>query len=245
VSSGLQGTVVVGDDESAVAMAAAEWIASRCDSGRTRPDAFRIALTGGSTPRRLYELLATPSWRDRLDWPSWRVYFSDERACPPEDARSNYKVVADMLLSRVPIDPGRVDRMRGEASDLEAAAAEYSQIMAATCPPGPAGAPRLDCLLLGVGENGHVASLFPGTTALEITDAWATTGVADYEPYQRITLTLPAINASAAIALLVVGAAKGEALRATATGASVAARVRPVDGEVRWFLDRAAASELR
>ena len=245
MSTGLGGRVEVGEDEAAVAAVAAEWIAERCARGRTRPDAFRIALAGGSTPRRLYQLLATSPWRERIDWAAWHVYFGDERACPPDDPRSNYHMAREWLLGQVPIDPARIFRMRGEASDLAAAAAEYSQLLATTCPTGPRGAPRLDCLLLGLGENGHVASLFPGSAALEVDGAWATTGLADYEPYERITITLPTINAVAAIGFLVVGAAKGEALRSTAAGTSVAARVRPLDGELRWFLDRAAAAELR
>jgi 6-phosphogluconolactonase len=95
-----------------------------------------------------------------------------------------------------------------------------------------------------LGENGHVASLFPGTPALQVTDAWATHGVADYAPFERITLTFPTINAAAAVAFLVVGAAKGDALRQTLAGTVPAARVRPLDGDLVWFLDDDAAGEL-
>jgi len=145
------------------------------------------------------------------------------------------------LLSHVPIDPGHVHRMPGERPDLDAAAIEYSALMAGSLPSGPGGAPRLDVILLGLGENGHTASLFPGTPALEVTDRWATRGLADYEPFDRITLTYPAINATAAVAFMVTGAAKHEALLATARGEVPASRVRPTDGTLTWFLDAAAA----
>ena len=97
-------------------------------------------------------------------------------------------------------------------------------------------------ILLGLGENGHTASLFPGTPALEVTDRWATRGLADYEPFDRITLTFPTINAAAAVAFMVTGAAKHEALAATARGDVPASRVRPTDGTLAWFLDAAAAA---
>jgi len=245
VTAALAGAVHVAADAAAVAEEAATWLAERCAGGRTRPDSFSIALAGGSTPGTLHELIAAPPQRDRFDWRAWQVYFGDERACPPDDPASNYHFALETLLSRVAIGPDRVHRMRAEARDLDAAAAEYAQVLATTLPPGPGGAPRLDCVFLGLGENGHTASLFPGTAALEVVDAWATRGLADYEPYDRITLTFPVINAAAAVAFLVVGASKGEALRETMAGASPAARVRPVAGELHWFLDATAAAGLR
>jgi 6-phosphogluconolactonase len=245
VTAALRGAVHVAPDAGAVAAETATWLAERCAGGRTRPESFSIALAGGSTPRVLYELIAEPPWVERFDWAAWQVYFGDERACPPDDPASNYRLARESLLSRVAISPDRVHRMRAEASDLDAAAAEYSQLLAATLPPGPGGAPRLDCVLLGLGENAHTASLFPGTRAVDVVDAWATRGVADYAPFDRITLTYPVLNAAAAVAFHVVGASKGEALRATIAGNSPAARVRPVAGELHWFLDATAAAELR
>ena len=131
--------------------------------------------------------------------------------------------------------------MSGERPDLDAAAIEYSALLAGSLPSGPGGAPRLDVILLGLGENGHTASLFPGTPALGVTDRWATRGLADYEPFDRITLTYPAINAAAAVAFMVTGAGKDEALLATARGDVPASRVRPTDGTLTWFLDAVAA----
>jgi 6-phosphogluconolactonase len=133
--------------------------------------------------------------------------------------------------------------MEAERPDLDAAATEYSALLAATLPPGPGGAPRLDCILLGLGTDGHTASLFPGTPALDVVDAWATRGRADYPPYDRITVTFPLINGGAAVAFLVSGESKRPALAGVAAGSVPAARVRPTHGELHWFLDHAAAGD--
>ncbi len=237
----LAGERLVSETAQEVAGTVATWIEAQSRRATADHGAFSIALSGGSTPRLLNEILAGPEWRERMDWASWYVYFADERACPPDDPASNYHLAMTTLLSHVPIDPGHVHRMPGERSDLDAAAIEYSAVMAGSLPSGPGGAPRLDVILLGLGENGHTASLFPGTPALEVTDRWATRGLADYEPFDRITLTYPAINAAAAVAFMVTGAAKHEALLATARGEVPASRVHPTDGTLTWFLDAAAA----
>jgi 6-phosphogluconolactonase len=232
---------VVAENPQAVAAEVAEWVAAAAQRAVVDRGGFSIALAGGSTPRLLYETLAGPAWHQRVAWPEWRVYFGDERACPPDDAASNYHLAKTTLLSRVPIDPRHVHRIPAERRDLDAAASEYSDLLASSLPAGPRGAPRLDVILLGLGENGHTASLFPGTPALDVTDRWATRGLADYEPYDRITLTFPAINAAAAVAFMVTGASKRDALAATAAGLVPASRVRPLDGALVWFLDAAAA----
>jgi 6-phosphogluconolactonase len=238
----LVGERVVRESPQAVADEVAGWVAAAAQRAVVDHDGFSIALVGGSTPRLLYETLAGPLWRDRVDWPAWHVYFGDERACPPDDPSSNYHLAQSTLLSRVPIDPLRVHRMPAERSDLDAAALEYSDLLASSLPAGPGGAPRLDLILLGLGENGHTASLFPGTPALDVSDRWATRGLADYEPFDRLTLTFPTINAAVAIGFMVTGAAKRQALAATAEGRVPASRVQPVDGALVWFLDAAAAT---
>lgn len=240
----LPGGVHVATDAEAVAAAVAAWLQTRIARGRAAPPRFSIALSGGSTPGVLFDHLAGRAAERAFDWPSWEVFYSDERACPPDDARSNHHLASTRLLSRVPIDPARVHRVEAERSDLDAAAGEYSQLLAATLPPGPAGAPRLDVILLGLGENGHTASLFPGDPVLEVTDRWAARSRADYEPYERVTLTLPALNAGGAVAFLVTGAGKRQAFADVAAGTAPAARVRPADGELHWFLDSAAAATL-
>jgi 6-phosphogluconolactonase len=238
----LPGRRLVRESPQAVADEVASWVTDVAQRAAADHGSFSIALAGGSTPRLLYDTLAGPAWRDRVDWSAWHVYFGDERACPADDPSSNYHLADTTLLGRVPIDPNRVHRMPAEREDLDAAAAEYSALLASSLPAGTNGTPRIDVVLLGLGENGHTASLFPGTPALDVTDRWATRGLADYVPYSRMTLTFPAINAAAAVGFMVTGAAKAPALAATARGDVPASRIRPVDGVLFWFLDAAAAS---
>jgi 6-phosphogluconolactonase len=241
----LPGAVTVRDDAAGVAPAAADWIVEIAEAAIAEGGRFRIALAGGSTPRTLYQVLATAPHRERMDWRSWEVFFGDERACPPDDPANNCRMAREALLDLVPIRPELIHRMEAERADLDAAAAEYSSILASTCPPAsPGSAPRLDCVLLGLGENGHTASLFPGDPALQVRDRWAVPSRADYAPFDRITVTYPVLNAAAHVAFLVTGPAKGEALRGVVEGRVPAAGVRPPDGELRWFLDTAAADSI-
>jgi 6-phosphogluconolactonase len=240
--TGLPGVVVINDDPEGVAQAAAQWLLATAAQRTTRSEEVHVALAGGTTPTRMYELLAGPL-RDRADWPRWHIWFGDERAVAPDDPQSNWNLAWTTLLRHVPVNSDYIHRMRGEAEDLAAAAADYHDLMTRLLPPGPHG-PRLDIVLLGLGANGHTASLFPGDPSLAVTTALATVGRADYEPYDRITLTLPAINAAAAVAFTVAGESKAAALRDVAAGIVPAARVRPASGQLRWFLDRPAASGL-
>jgi 6-phosphogluconolactonase len=234
----LPGAVDVSPDAAALADRAAEWVAEIQAAAIASRGAFRIALAGGSTPSALYQRLASTP---RLDWSLWHVHFGDERACPPDHPESNFRLARETLLDQVPIPAAQVHRMEAERPDLDAAAAEYSVLLEATLPTGPAGAPRLDCILLGIGTDGHTASLFPGTPALDVVDAWATRGLATYEPFDRITVTFPLINGGATVAFLVSGESKRGALAGVVAGTVPSARVRPTHGELRWFLDRAAA----
>ena len=245
VRSRLPGVVTVRDDPVGVADAAADWIVEIAGAATPEAGRFRIALAGGGTPRALYQVLAAPPHRERLDWGRWEVYFGDERACPPDDPASNSRMAREALLDLVPVRPELIHRMEAERADLDAAAAEYSSILASTCPPSaPGSAPQLDCVLLGLGDNGHTASLFPGDPALQVRDRWAVRSRADYAPFDRITVTYPVLNAATHVAFLVTGPAKGEALRGVAEGRVPAAGVRPPDGELCWFMDRVAAGSI-
>jgi 6-phosphogluconolactonase len=192
-----------------------------------------VALAGGSTPKALYELLASEDYRDRTDWEEVEVYFGDERAVPPDHPDSNFGMANRALLSHVPLAEGAVHRMEGEADPLESAAERYAM-----------GLPdHLDLVLLGMGPDGHTASLFPGQEALEERNrrVVATTG-ADGSP--RITLTYAAIDAARHVVFLVTGEAKREALDAIRRGDDrPAGRVRPTDGDVIWIVDRAVAGD--
>jgi 6-phosphogluconolactonase len=204
----------------------------------------RIALSGGSTPKRMHELLARA---DGIDWRNVHVYWGDERTVPPDSDESNYRMARETLLDRVDIPEEQIHRMRGETEPLHAAD-EYQRALRETFGIEPPELPRFDVNILGVGADGHTASLFPGTEALREQDRWV---VANYVPQQdtwRITLTYPVINASRVIVFLVAGQDKAEALGRifdpNEPDRPPAAFVAPTDGEVHWFLDKAAASRI-
>ena len=204
---------------------------------------FSIALSGGSTPRLLNEMLAGREWRDGSTGPRGTCTSPMSVRAHRRIPRATTTLAETTLLSRVPIDPGRCTACLPSAPTLMRPRRNIRICSRASLPAGSGGAPRLDVVLLGLGENGHTASLFPGTPALDVTDRWATRGLADYAPFDRITLTYPTINAAAAVGFMVTGAAKHEALAATARGEVPASRVRPADGMLVWFLDAAAAAE--
>ncbi len=201
---------------------------------------FTVALAGGSTPKRAYEILATQH-HDTLDWNKVHAFFGDERTVPPDHEDSNYRMAQDTLLSHVPI--GSVHRMRGELDPSEAAALYEKDLEAFF-----GGPPRFDLVLLGIGEDGHTASLFPGTPALDVGDRWAVENPVEKLGTTRITLTVPAINAAKRVVFLVAGEGKAKALKeileVDAEPRDCPAKlIRPV-GEPIWMSDAAAASSL-
>lgn len=228
----LPGEVRVLSDPEAVALDAARWLADRSASDRP----FRIAVSGGATPRLLYETLAAAPFSEGIAWARWHLFFADERDVPPDDARSNYRLVHDTLVSRVPMPAGQVHRMEANRPDLGAAATEYAQLLESEC----GRPPRLDVILLGLGTDGHTASLFPGSPALDVADAWVARSRAPQPPFDRLTLTLPVLDRAAHVGFIVTGASKAAALRAVSDGSVPAARVKPHRGEVVWFIDEDA-----
>jgi 6-phosphogluconolactonase len=244
-SDDLPGLVRVAPTSAVLAEEAASWLARRSEEARAEHGYFAVALAGGGTPRALYRRLAQPPYREGIAWATWLVFYGDERAVPPGDEQSNHRMAAEALLDHVPIPPERIFRMEAERPDREESAREYAALLADTLPHGPGGAPRLHCILLGLGENGHTASLFPGDPSLEAERRWAVPATADYEPYGRMTITFPVINAAESVVFLVAGAAKGPALRGVVDGSAPAARVRPHDGLLTWYLDAEAAAAMR
>lgn len=241
----LPGQVHVSADADATALAAGEWLSNRGADAVATKGEFHVALAGGSTPARLYALLGAPPIRDEVEWERWWLWFGDERAVPPADEASNSGLVERTLLRALaPDQPAATFRMEAERPDIAGAAAAYSRLLDSHLMIGPGGAPRLDVVLLGLGENGHTASLFPGDPSLDVTDRWAVHSRADYAPFDRITLTYPALNAASRVAFLVTGAAKAQAFAGVLAGTAPAARVRPADGELHWFLDQAAAESV-
>jgi 6-phosphogluconolactonase len=204
---------------------------------------FTLALSGGSTPKALYELLATEEKSARVSWERTHVFWSDERCVPPDDAQSNYRMAHEALLSRVPVPAGHVHRMRGE-DEPQAAAAAYAAELEKEF---GAGEPRLSLILLGMGEDGHTASLFPHTAALKDTAHTVAANYVEKLGSHRLTLTLRTLNAAATVLFLVCGAAKAEALgkvfesNGVEDGTLPARLVRPVQGELLWLVDEAAA----
>ncbi len=232
--------VRVVDGPAALARAAAEeW---RVRALATASGRFAVALAGGSTPRALYALLADPRapYREALPWARTHVFFGDERTVPPDHPESNYGTAREALLARVPIPPENVHRIRGEEDPVAAARSYEDDLRAFFGRP-----PRFDLVLLGLGADGHTASLFPGSPALEEPRLVA----APFVPAlgaRRITLTLPALDAASRVVFLVSGATKAPAVALILSGgpgseALPAARVRPLDGTVLWLVDRAAA----
>jgi len=207
---------------------------------------FCLALSGGSTPRAMYEQLASKTYRTQVDWGKVHVFWGDERCVPPEDPQSNYGMARRELLLRVPIPAPHAHRMEAERDDLGRAAQEYEEVLREHLDLDPRGFPRFDLILLGVGADGHTASLFPGAEKLHETSRWVSTP-AGPAGKRRMTLTLPVLNAARRVLFLVVGAEKAGILRAVLEENPEpplpAQFVAPGEGE-RWFLVDSAAAAL-
>ena len=209
---------------------------------------FSVALSGGSTPKKLYSLLGKPEFSTRIPWRGVHLFWSDERCVPPGDPKSNYGMVQEVLLRKIPVPARNVHRVRGEISP-EQAAAEYDSVLRASFGIGPKKLPRFDLVLLGLGEDGHTASLFPGSAALDEHKHLATAPYVEPLHTYRVTLTLPVLNHAAAIAFLVAGERKRSAVSRVVhhpdeRGRMPAQRVRPADGRLLWFLDLPAAADV-
>jgi 6-phosphogluconolactonase len=225
-----------------LAQAAAREFAARAAEAIDERGRFAVVLAGGSTPRATYELLAR-DYRDTIDWKEVHVFFGDERSVPPDDDDSNYKMARESLLDHVPI--GSVHRMQGELPPDEAAEA-YEQDLRDFF--GSEDLPRFDLILLGTGPDGHTASLFPETSALEVHDRLVVANPVLKLETTRITLTVPAINAARAVCFLVAGENKAGPVAEIVEGNPdpreyPASLIQPENGPV-WMLDRAAASGL-
>jgi 6-phosphogluconolactonase len=217
-------------------------VAERFDALTATPASapFTVALAGGSTPERLYGLLAAPPHRDRVRWDAVEFFFGDERAVPPEHPDSNYGMAKRALLDRV---PSPAHRMAAERDD----AAGYARLLGERVTRLRNGVPALDLVLLGIGEDGHTASLFPGTAALGERSAWVVMNEVPQLHTRRMTLTYPVLDAAERVWVLIAGAGKRaivtRCLDAAARGETSPPilGVRPTAGELVWFLDEAAA----
>lgn len=238
----------------ALSDAAAERIVAAAEHAIDAHGRFVIALSGGSTPRRTYELLAREPYASRVDWSRVHVVWGDERCVPPSNADSNYRMAREALLDHVPIPATNVHRMHGE-DDPAAAAASYETALRALLntpngPPASAPGKSIDLALLGLGDNGHTASIFPESAAVSEQRRWV---MAEYVPavsMWRITLTAPTINAAAEVLFLVAGGDKAEVLQRILEGPRVprelpAQLIAPTPGQIHWLVDAAAAARVR
>ena len=240
--------VVVLPDAAALADRAAQSIVQAAAEAVAARGRFMLALAGGDTPRRTYARLAAPPQRDAMPWASTFVFFGDERCVPLDHADSNFRMARETLLDQVPLPPGQVFAMPCDASDPEAGAAAYGRALAQAFSLRRGQTPRFDLVLLGMGLDGHTASLFPGSPVLkEIFRPVAAVHVAAAAIPQRITLTLPVLTAAANILFLVSGAEKAKAVKAVLGERALlpAGMVQPDQGRLVWMLDRAAAALLR
>jgi 6-phosphogluconolactonase len=246
MTSKLQPTILVFETPEEVALAAAERFVGHARESISDQGLFSVALSGGNTPRRMYELLATEPFKARVGWSRVHIFFGDERTVPPDHPDSNYRLAREALISHVAIPPNNVHPINGVGDAVINARLYESELKLFF---SGAEWPRFDLVLLGLGKDGHTASLFPGTTALSEKRAWVVANwIEDFRAY-RITLTAPAINAAVNVEFLVTGADKAPALAAVLDGPRDPERlpaqlIKPESGSLRWLLDAEAASKL-
>ena len=207
---------------------------------------YAVALSGGSTPRGLHHELVT-TFSSRLPWDRVFFFWGDERHVPPDFPESNFRMAKETLLSKLPVPSDHIFRMPGELSDANQGAAIYEQSLRDFFHPAPGRFPRLDFMLQGVGSDGHTASLFPGSKALEEKQRFVVGNWVEQHSTWRITCTFPVINSAAAVMFLVEGSGKAGIVRKALKepGANLPCqRVQPAKGELMWFLDQAAGAKL-
>jgi 6-phosphogluconolactonase len=236
-------------DRSEMVHIEAERVVARARQAIATRGQFFLALSGGSTPRPLYELLASPLFATRIDWPLVQLFWGDERCVPPDQPESNYRMAREALLDHVPIPRTNVHRIHGERGPAVAAAA-YETLLA-----GFFGNPEFppktsfDLVLLGMGADGHTASLFPGTAAARETRRWVVPSPGPQRGSWRVSLTPVLLNAAENVTFLVSGADKAERLKDVLEDGQPdllpAQLIRPTHGALRWMIDTAAATRLR
>jgi 6-phosphogluconolactonase len=240
----------VAKDKRALSLKAAAYIAANVISVLQQKDTYSIALSGGSTPQTLYTLLADKKLHaEEIPWESVHIFWGDERHVPPDHPESNYLMAYETLLSKVPLPPENIHRIKAENPDANEAAEEYSEELRRTFFLAEGQLPRLDCVLLGLGPDGHTASLFPGTRALVVQDSLVTANWVPKFKNHRITMTVPVLNNADVVLFLVSGGDKAAILKEVLEGPQDPHRlpsqlIKPSQGKLLWLLDEAAADKL-
>ena len=240
--------IFIAQSEAVFAKKAAELVMETFAEAVAKRGRATWALCGGRTPKLALPLLTEPHYRDRIDWKNGIVCWGDERCVPPDHPDSNYKLAMDLLLSKVPIAPGHIHRMAGEMTSPQEAARAYEndlKVLFKFDRPFP----KFDLMWLGMGEDGHTASLFPGTSALDETEKWVVGHRVESQSSSRITLTFPVINNARRVVVLCPGENKSTVLRdifrpETPRARYPIQRLKPVDGELIWLMDKLAAAKL-
>lgn len=229
--------------------AAAEFLSTAADAVQEH-GSFSVALAGGSTPKALYAMLATdPQLRTQLQWDKLYFFFGDERHVPPDHPDSNFRMAQEAMLSKVSLSPQQVARIKSEYADAQQAAREYEQTLRDFFCLAAGQLPRFDLVLLGMGPDGHTASLFPGTRALREGKRLVVSNWVEKLGTDRITITVPVLNNAARVLFLVQGEEKASALKAVLDGPRnpgqlPAQLIQPASGQLLWLVDKAAASLL-
>ena len=239
-------TIEVLDTPSSLALRAADLFRDEVRARLRSAGRFTVALSGGSTPRRLYRILSAAD-SPPLPWGQIHLFWGDERHLPPDHADSNYRMVKESLLDVAPIPESNIHRIPAERSSAEEAAREYEAELRRFFSPGSGAIPSLDLVLLGLGADGHTASLFPGSALAGDDERLVTAGFVEAVNAHRISLTFPVINASGTVIFLVSGPSKAEPVKRIlakdpSAGDLPASRVKPRGGRIVWLLDRDAAS---
>jgi len=240
--------VYVCPDLAESARTAARWFVDWAWQSIAKDGSFNVALSGGSTPRELYRVLATPEFRAQVDWPRVHLFWGDERAVPPESPESNYGMARRELLVRLPIPASNVHRMEAEDPNIGRAAHNYESTLRQSLPLDDRGFPRFHLIYLGLGSDGHTASLFPGSKLLRETSRWVSTPLVPKLGSRRMTLTLPVIEAARRVLFLVAGAGKAsilyEVLCERRDPPLPSQMVKPREGERLFLVDEAAAAKI-
>ncbi|MEO5574493.1 MAG: 6-phosphogluconolactonase [Gammaproteobacteria bacterium] len=206
---------------------------------------FHVALTGGSTPRHLYETLARPEFADRVVWQYVHIYFGDERCVPPDHTDSNFRMANETLLRHIPIPAGQIHRMQGELPDAHEAARAYAELLVAHAPKSADGNVQFDLVLLGLGPDGHIASLFLATPILQERKQLAAAVYVEKLDSWRISVTLPVINNARQMLMLATGVGKAEivkrALASEPQSPPLPVQMLAPAGTMDWYLDADAA----